>query len=100
MNGSGRASKSKSIYTQVAPGLEVSFLIKFSPDAKIDYSYDLKIITEREKFVVPIVATGRKALLNFPDIIDFGNDCPVKYITEKPGGSSTIIHFCLLLNNF
>ena len=69
----------------MAAGLEVAFQIKFSPDAKIDYHYDLHVVTEREKFIVPIIATGRKALLNFPDLIDFGNSCPVKYKTEKPG---------------
>ena len=46
------------------------------------------MFTEREKFVVPIIATGRKALLSFPDLIDFGSSCPVKYKTEKP----VIIH--------
>ena len=69
----------------MAPGLEISFQIKFSPDAKIDYNYNLIVVTEREKFIVPIIATGRKALLSFPDLIDFGNNCPVKYKTEKPG---------------
>ena len=71
----------------MAPGLEISFLIKFSPDAKIDYNYDLQVVTEREVFILPIIATGRKALLNFPDVINFGNDCPVKYKTEKPGSN-------------
>lgn len=85
LSGSGKICKNNNFYTQVAPGLEVAFMIKFSPDSKIDYSYDLKVVTEREIFVVPIVATGRKALLNFPDVVNFGNSCPVKYITEKPG---------------
>lgn len=41
------------------------------------------VVTEREKFIVPIVAVGKRAMIDFPDILDFGN-CPVKYITEKP----------------
>ena len=59
-------------------------MIKFSPETKTDYFYELTVVTEREKFVVPIVAIGKKALLDFPDLIDFGNSCPVKYLTEKP----------------
>lgn len=67
----------------MAPGIDITFVIKFSPEAKIDYSYDLVVVTEREKFIVPIVAVGKRAMIDFPDILDFGN-CPVKYITEKP----------------
>ena len=32
---------------------------------------------------MPIVAIGKKSLLVFPDEINFGNSCPVKYKTEK-----------------
>jgi len=42
----------------VAAGIEISYIIKFSPEAKIDYTYDLVVVTEREKFIVPIVAVG------------------------------------------
>lgn len=70
--------------SKVAPGLEVTFIIKFSPEAKIDYRYDLEITTEREKFIVPVIAVGKRAMIDFPDMINFGRDCPVKYITEKP----------------
>ncbi len=69
--------------SKVAPGMEISFLVKFSPEAKIDYSYDLNVVTEREKFVVPIRAIGCKAVLDFPDALDFGR-VPVKYETMKP----------------
>ena len=41
------------------------------------------VVTEREKFIVPIVAIGKRAMIDFPDILAFGN-CPVKYKTEKP----------------
>ena len=43
----------ESANTKVAPGMEVSYLIKFTPEAKSDISYDLVVITEREKFTVP-----------------------------------------------
>lgn len=70
--------------SKIAPGLEVTFLVKFSPEAKIDYNYDLIMETEREKFVVPIIAIGKRAMIDFPDAINFGISCPVKYVTEKP----------------
>lgn len=68
---------------RVAPGMEISFLIKFSPEAKSDYSYDLMVLTEREKFIVPIRAVGCRAMLDFPDLLDFAQ-VPVKHVTEKP----------------
>ena len=63
--------------------MEISFIVRFSPEAKIDYFYELIVVTEREKFVVPIIAVGKRAVLDFPDLVDFEN-CPVKYCSEKP----------------
>ena len=63
--------------------MSIQYMIRFSPEAKIDYEYNLEIVTEREKFNVPIVAVGKRSLIDFPDLIDFGH-CPVKYKTEKP----------------
>ncbi|CAK9100381.1 Serine/threonine-protein phosphatase 2A regulatory subunit B'' subunit gamma [Durusdinium trenchii] len=64
---------------KIAPGMEVSYVVRFKPDARIDYSYDLKVVTEREEFSVPIRASGGSALLDFPDVIDFGDECIVGY---------------------
>lgn len=69
--------------SRVAPGMEISYIIKFSPEAKVDYSYDLMVVTEREKFIVPIRAVGCRAMLDFPDALDFGL-VPVKHTAEKP----------------
>ena len=63
--------------------MDINFIVRFSPEAKIDYQFDLIIVTEREKFVVPIIATGKRALIDFPDELDFQH-CPVKYTSEKP----------------
>jgi hydrocephalus-inducing protein len=52
---------------KVAPGMEITYIVKFFPEAKSDYSYDLMVITEREKFIVPIRAMGCRAVLDFPD---------------------------------
>lgn len=64
--------------------MELIYEIQFSPETKTDYKHDLIVVTEREKFIVPIVAIGKKPLLVFPDRIFFGNACPVKYSNEKP----------------
>ena len=69
--------------TKVAPGMVTEFVIQFTPEAKVDYSYDLIIVTEREKFIVPIRCQGQRAMISFPDSVNFGI-CPVKHTTEKP----------------
>mmetsp|Transcript_36385 Transcript_36385/g.6508 ORF Transcript_36385/g.6508 Transcript_36385/m.6508 type:complete len:123 (+) Transcript_36385:248-616(+) len=69
--------------TKVAPGMCIEFTVQFTPEAKIDYSYDLIVVTEREKFVIPVRCLGSRAMLSFPDEIHFGQ-CPVKYPTSKP----------------
>lgn len=33
--------------TKVAAGMETKFVVKFSPEAKIDYKYELIVVTER-----------------------------------------------------
>ena len=63
--------------------MEITYIVKFSPETKSDYAYDLIVITEREKFIVPIRAMGCRAILDFPDTIEYGL-VPVKYNTEKP----------------
>ncbi len=69
--------------SKVAPGMEITYVVKFSPEAKSDYAYDLMVITEREKFIVPIRARGCRAKLDFPDTVDFSL-VPVKFDNEKP----------------
>ncbi|XP_053824407.1 hydrocephalus-inducing protein homolog [Vidua chalybeata] len=39
-------------------------------------------MTESERIVVPVRAIGGRAILNFPDQLDF-SACPVKYSTQK-----------------
>lgn len=83
MNANKKNIEESSKGNKVAPGMEIQYIIRFSPEAKIDYSYDLVVVTEREKFVVPILAIGKRSMIDFPDLLDFEN-CPVKYVTEKP----------------
>ncbi|NXQ08431.1 HYDIN protein, partial [Vidua macroura] len=47
-----------------------------------DYVHELVCITARERIVVPIRAIGAKAILDFPDQLDFSK-CPVKYSSQK-----------------
>eukprot|EP00794_Sanderia_malayensis_P018879 gene18879-20779_t len=67
---------------KVAPGMDTIFLIKFVPDEKKDYTHELVCITEREKFLVPVKAIGARAILDFPDEVNF-KSCPVKYDSTK-----------------
>ena len=56
---------------RVAPGMEVLYTIHFKPQEPRDYTYDVVVVTEREKFLVPIRAQGPRAFLSFPDSIAF-----------------------------
>ena len=46
-NSKSNHEKGESANTKVASGMKVSYLIKFTPEAKVDISYDLVVITER-----------------------------------------------------
>uniref|UniRef100_A0A8C9G5T6 HYDIN/VesB/CFA65-like Ig-like domain-containing protein n=1 Tax=Pavo cristatus TaxID=9049 RepID=A0A8C9G5T6_PAVCR len=67
---------------KVAPGMTSTFRILFTPEENKDYFHQLTCITEREKFVVPIRAIGARAILDFPDQINF-SVCPVKHSTQR-----------------
>uniref|UniRef100_A0A8C9M285 HYDIN axonemal central pair apparatus protein n=1 Tax=Panthera tigris altaica TaxID=74533 RepID=A0A8C9M285_PANTA len=72
----------KDIGHKVAPGVPSIFRILFTPEENKDYAHMLTCITEREKFIVPIKARGARAILDFPDKLNFST-CPVKYSTQK-----------------
>ncbi|TPX54724.1 hypothetical protein PhCBS80983_g05802 [Powellomyces hirtus] len=63
---------------KIAPGMDVSYVLHFTPEEDIDYKYNLVCSTERETFLVPIEAMGARAVLDFPDKIEL-MDCPVKH---------------------
>lgn len=58
-----------------------------------DYTHELICITEREKFLVPVKAIGARAILDFPDEVNFGT-CPVKVHVE-----SLEVNFSAVENN-
>ncbi|XP_053402100.1 hydrocephalus-inducing protein homolog isoform X11 [Mercenaria mercenaria] len=67
---------------KVGPGLPTTFRLQFTPDEIKDYMHELVCITEREKFIVPVRAIGARAVLDFPDEINFPIG-PVKYSNTK-----------------
>ncbi|KAI4571668.1 hypothetical protein MJG53_013774 [Ovis ammon polii x Ovis aries] len=72
----------KDISHKVAPGVPSVFRILFTPEENKDYAHMLTCVTEREKFIVPIKARGARAIIDFPDKLNFST-CPVKYSTQK-----------------
>ncbi|XP_076808093.1 hydrocephalus-inducing protein homolog isoform X2 [Clavelina lepadiformis] len=67
---------------KVAPGMASVFKIQFTPEDRKDYQHELICMTEREKFIVPVQAIGARAILDFPDEVNFGI-CPVKHNSSK-----------------
>ena len=63
---------------KVAAGMEVCYLCTFLPREKKDYEYSLVCVTEREKFILPVRASGTRACLDFPDSLSLGIS-PVKH---------------------
>ena len=47
-----------------------------------DYIHELICMTEREKFIVPVKAIGARAVLDFPDQVNFAT-CLVKHSNTK-----------------
>ena len=68
--------------SRIAPGTEVHFTVFFAPRDVDDYSYELIVATEREKFLVPLRAVGKRGLLSFPDAVSFAST-PVKSSAAK-----------------
>ncbi|KAM6325117.1 LOW QUALITY PROTEIN: hydrocephalus-inducing protein homolog [Podargus strigoides] len=67
---------------KVSPGMPSTFRIIFTPEENKDYFHQLICITEREKFIVPIWAKGPRAVLDFPNQLNF-SVCPVKHSTKQ-----------------
>ncbi|KAI6660485.1 hypothetical protein LOD99_14069 [Oopsacas minuta] len=78
----GETSLSSNSGLRVAPGMEVVYTIEFRPDQQADYTHEVTVMTEREKLVIPVLATGARALLDFPDWVELG-EAPVRHETSK-----------------
>jgi hypothetical protein len=56
--------KNKSLQSdKIAPGMEVSFIVKFKPEENVDYMHNLICVTDREKFIVPIKSIGARGII-------------------------------------
>jgi hydrocephalus-inducing protein len=44
--------------------MEISFIVKFKPEERVDYKLNLICITDREKFILPIEAIGARGREN------------------------------------
>lgn len=56
--------------SKIAAGMEAVFRITFVPDSTCSYEHQLVVATERERFLVPLLAVGAAAVLDLPDSID------------------------------
>ncbi|RMC08918.1 hypothetical protein DUI87_13912 [Hirundo rustica rustica] len=70
------------VYRKVPAGMSTHVRVCFTPKENKDYSHELVCMSQRERIVVPIRAIAARAILDFPDQLDF-SVCPVKYSTQK-----------------
>ena len=68
--------------SKIAPGMDTHYVLKFTPEERIDYFCDLVCYTEREKFIIPVRALGPRGYLDLPDRVTF-EKAPVKAETVK-----------------
>jgi hydrocephalus-inducing protein len=52
---------------KVAPHATVQYTLTFTPQSRADYALDLMVITEREKFLIPVRVMGDRGMWNFDD---------------------------------
>lgn len=57
--------------SRIAPGESVYYTVTFHPPEVDDYRYTLLCISEREKFVIPVKALGKRGKLTFPPSVHF-----------------------------
>ena len=62
--------------------MSVEYIITFSPEERREYSCDLVVETEREKFFIPIRARGHPIQIEYPDTINYGT-IPVNFDNHK-----------------
>ncbi|XP_064263003.1 hydrocephalus-inducing protein-like isoform X2 [Passer domesticus] len=72
----------RGVYHKVPAGTSAPVCIHFSPEENKDYSHELTCITTRGRIVVPIWAIAARAVLDFPEQLDFSR-CPVKSSSQK-----------------
>ena len=71
--------------SRIAPGVEIVFFVHFKPQECKDYAYDVTVVTEREKFLIPLRALGPRPFLTFPDKLEFQS------VTVKSSSTRTFV---------
>lgn len=56
--------------SKIAAGIEAVFRVTFSPDSRGSYEQQLVVATDRERFLVPVLAVGAAAVLDLQDSLD------------------------------
>jgi hypothetical protein len=56
--------------SKIAAGMEAVFRVTFTPDSTGSFEQQLVVATERERFLVPVLAVGAAAVIDVPDSID------------------------------
>ena len=77
-----QTEKSRKTASRVASGMTVEYIITFTPEERKEYKCDLIVETEREKFIVPIIAKDHPIKLEYPKQINYAN-IPVNYDNDK-----------------
>ncbi|BFI31149.1 hydrocephalus-inducing protein [Marchantia polymorpha subsp. ruderalis] len=68
--------------SKVACGMEFSVIVNFCPQSEDDYESEVVVVTEREKFVVPVIGHGIRGVLEMADEINFP-PTPVQFNYKK-----------------
>uniref|UniRef100_A0A3B4VD89 HYDIN axonemal central pair apparatus protein n=1 Tax=Seriola dumerili TaxID=41447 RepID=A0A3B4VD89_SERDU len=68
--------------SKIASGMSATFTVFFTPQEDKDYHHRLVCVTERERFEVPVLAIGPRAILDFRDELHLPL-CPVKASTQR-----------------
>lgn len=55
--------------SKVACGMEVCYKVVFQPDSTADFEGELYFVTERERFMLPIKATGARGKGSFQSLL-------------------------------
>lgn len=77
-----QTQKTRKTSSRVASGMTIEYIITFTPEERREYKCDLIVETEREKFVLPIIAKDYPIKLEIPKQINYG-DIPVNYDNDK-----------------
>ncbi|XP_024083136.1 uncharacterized protein LOC106662405 [Cimex lectularius] len=77
-----RVNQHNQIFKKIAHGITASFTVVFRPNRLNDYEHRICVSSSFHDFDIPIYAIGPRPMIDFPDIINFG-DVPVKFLSQR-----------------